>query len=582
MSSSVSGNTLPSTGYSIPEEARKIFFEGIISNPLIAPTLPPEAVDLAQSITFKGSPEPSLPINWRFAESISSLKAYEALLLSVLLKRKYGLGQVPIEIDTDHAQLFLMSSLIWTLDPDGENLNAGSIMNPEGQKKLAKYFPSWDKHNGHSTLHRVSATNIYKTKDGKYFHLHGSMNPDPTLDSIGLPYDMQADSLEEAREPFVEAVGKLTSEEMQHLATDVYRQAGTICYTADEYRQSEHGRANSHVGLFEVHSHPNPAQEPGWWPSTETTSPARPLAGLKVVDLTRVIAAPATSRGLAEYGASVMRVVAPHLPDTSPLHLDLNHGKWNACLDLRQEEDRKKLKALIMDADIVLQGYRPGVFDKYGFSEQDIIDMCRERERGIIYARENCYGWQGPWKDRSGWQQISDANCGVSYEFGRAMGNDEPVTPVFPNSDYCTGVAGICGILSALIRRGESGGSYTVDIALNYYSQWLVNSVGTYPDQVWQDLWKRNGSPVFRYFDPMQTLVPKTLQIVMKNSGQTLFKPEFFHQYSCRYLGKDVKIVAPILRFPNGDAKPGFNVGTRSNGVDAARWPEDLSVEVVT
>ncbi|RMJ14268.1 hypothetical protein CDV36_006094 [Fusarium kuroshium] len=515
----VSGNTLPSTGYSFPEEARKIFFEGIISNPLIAPTLPPEAVDLAQSITFKGSPEPSLPINWRFAESISSLKAYEALFLSVLLKRKYGLEQVPIEINTDHAQLFLMSSLIWTLDPDGENLNAGSIMNPEG-----------------------------------------SMNPDPTLDSIGLPHDMQADSLEEAREPFVEAVGKFTSE-MQHLATDVYRQAGTICYTVDEYRQ---------------------AQEPGWWPSTETTSPARPLAGLKVVDLTRVIAAPATSRGLAEYGASVMRVVAPHLLDTSPLHLDLNHGKWNACLDLRQEEDRKKLKALIMDADIVLQGYRPGVFDKYGFSEQDIIDMCRERERGIIYARENCYGWQGPWKDRSGWQQISDANCGVSYEFGRAMGNDEPVTPVFPNSDYCTGVAGICGILSALIRRGESGGSYTVDIALNYYSQWLVNSVGTYPDQVWQDLWKRNGSPVFRYFDPMQTLVPKTLQVVMKNSGQALFKPKFFHQYSCRYLGKDVKIVAPILRFPNGDVKPGFNVGTRSNGVDAARWPEDLSVEVVT
>ncbi|RSL83633.1 hypothetical protein CEP51_004363 [Fusarium floridanum] len=452
MSSSVSGNTLPSTGYSIPWEARKIFFEGIISNPLITPTLPPEAVDLAQSITFKGSPQPSLPINWRFAESISSLKAYEALLLSILLKRKYGLGQVPIEIDTDHAQLFLMSSLIWTLDPDGENLNAGSIMNPEGQKKLAKYFPSWDKHNGHSTLHRVSATNIYTTKDGKYFHLHGSMNPDPTLDSIGLPYDMQADSLEEAREPFVEAVGKLTSEEMQHLATDVYRQAGTICYTVNEYRQS--------------------------------------------------------------------------------------------------------------------------VFDKYGFSEQDIIDMCRERERGIIYARENCYGWQGPWKDRSGWQQISDANCGVSYEFGRAMGNDEPVTPVFPNSDYCTGVAGICGILSALIRRGESGGSYTVD--------WLVNSVGTYPDQVWQDLWKRNGSSVFRYFDPMQTLVPKTLQIVMKNSGQTLFKPEFFHQYSCRYLGKDVKIVAPILRFPNGDVKPGFNVGTRSNGVDATRWPEDPSVEVVT
>lgn len=237
------------------------------------------------------------------------------------------------------------------------------------------------------------------------------MDASPTIKSVGLPPDMHFDTMEESWAPFKEAIAQLTADELQHRAADIYRQAGTICYTADEYRNSEHGKANAHVGLFEILSHPNAKQTPGWWPDSPSTgtSPARPLAGLKVVDITRIIAAPAISRGLAELGASVMRVTAPHITDMSSLHPDLNHGKWNAFLDLRQEEDREKLRKLIREADVVLQGYRPGVFDKYGFGQQDIIDLCKDRENGIIYARENCYGWQGPWTGRSGWQQISDA-----------------------------------------------------------------------------------------------------------------------------------------------------------------------------
>ena len=68
--------------------------------------------------------------------------------------------------------------------------------------------------------------------------------------------------------------------------------------------------------------------------------------------------------------------------------------------------------------------------------------MVKHRSTGIIYAQENCYDWNRPWAYRSGWQQVSDANCGVSLEFGRAMGYDEAVTPVLPNSDYSTGVIG--------------------------------------------------------------------------------------------------------------------------------------------
>lgn len=78
-------------------------------------------------------------------------------------------------------------------------------------------------------------------------------------------------------------------------------------------------------------------------------------------------------------------------------------------MDLRNAEDRDKLKALIMDADVVVNGYRPHVLDKWGFGEEGVLKMCEDRDRGIVYVKENCYGWHGPWSGRSGWQQISDA-----------------------------------------------------------------------------------------------------------------------------------------------------------------------------
>ena len=291
------------------------------------------------------------------------------------------------------------------------------------------------------------------------------MNPEPTQESVGLPHDMDLAESEDPWKPYEEKLASIESDEMQRLASDVYKQAGTICWTTEEFKNSEHGKANAHVGLYEIHDVKNQKQPACWWPNSSETGVKRPLAGLKVVDLTRVIAAPALTRGLAELGASVMRVTAEHVTDMSMLHVDLSWGKWNSHLDFRNEEDREKLRALVREADVVVQGYRPGVLEKYGFSPEGLLDLTKDRERGLIVVRENCYGWYGPWSYRSGWQQISDACCGVSMEFGRAMGNDEPVTPVFPNSDFCTGTSGVIAVLNAIIRRGTEGGSYKVDVS---------------------------------------------------------------------------------------------------------------------
>lgn len=177
---------------------------------------------------------------------------------------------------------------------------------------------SWDKGDAHSKPYRLATTNIYKTKDGRYFHLHGkfvqvcpsklnanlsirSMNPDPTIQSLGLPLQNDVASQEEAWTPFMEKVGQKTSQQIEKLANNEYCQADTICWTTEEYMQSAHGKANSHVGMYELHKIPEYTQPPYWWSSTAQTSAKRPLAGLKVIDLTRVIAAPRPELGQVEH-----------------------------------------------------------------------------------------------------------------------------------------------------------------------------------------------------------------------------------------------------------------------------------------
>jgi CoA-transferase family III len=394
---------------------------------------------------------------------------------------------------------------------------------------------------------------------------------------------MDAATMEDSWLPFQAKISQLSSTDLQTLAADKYRQAGTTCLSASEYFASEHGQANAHVGLLEIHPVLAASQPRCWWPATAQTSAKRPLAGLKVVDLTRVIAAPAVTRGLAELGASVMRVTSPNLTDFSTLHVDLNWGKWNTHLDLKDAAQREQLKQLVRDADVVVQGYRPGVLDKYGFGHEGIIELCRGRQRGVISARENCYGWHGPWRGRSGWQQISDACVGISEGYGRAMGLEEgePVTPVFPNSDYMTGVAGVVGILCALMRRAEEGGSYKVDLALNYYNQWLARSVGVYPERVWEELWGRNARVVFRAEHNIGYTIPRLMGMIGKNSGAVVLRPEFFEDRKSGALGVDVRTVKPIIRFKGGEVELGYNVGTRGNGVDKPTWPEDLMTEIV-
>ena len=239
------------------------------------------------------------------------------------------------------------------------------------------------------------------------------MNPEPTLTALELPMEgREGDTYDSVVERIQGVVENIDSATLDELMNDRYKQAGTIAWSVEEFLNSEHGKANDHVGLYDLFKAQESSQPASWWQEQPSmpSSPQRPLAGLKVVDLTRVIAAPAITRSLAEMGASVMRVTSENVTDLSGLHQDLNWGKWNAHLDLKKNpEDRKALADLIKDADVVVEGYRPGAMERNGFSREDIFELVKDRGRGIIHARENCYGWKGPWQHRSGWQQISDS-----------------------------------------------------------------------------------------------------------------------------------------------------------------------------
>jgi hypothetical protein len=156
--------------YSVPNEAEKIFENEILKNKLI-PSLPSEIQEAGKLVRFEGNDLPSIPINWRFAESVAAMKAFEASMLNVLRSKKYGVKPSEVMINSDHASLFFMSPfLTQVIEKDGskKDLNAFKALD-----MLNYGFKNADLHNAGSSLHRVLATNIYQTKDGRFYHCHG-------------------------------------------------------------------------------------------------------------------------------------------------------------------------------------------------------------------------------------------------------------------------------------------------------------------------------------------------------------------------------------------------------------------------
>lgn len=296
------------------------------------------------------------------------------------------------------------------------------------------------------------------------------------------------------------------------------------------------------------------------------------MEGIKILDLSRIIAAPAISRICAALGATVLRLSTDKEPDMGVLLLDGNLGKHDAYLDLKTEEGKVQFEKLIEDADVLLEAYRPGSLTRLGFSPEYIHEIANRRGKGIVHIRENCYGWKGPWAHRSGWQQISDCVTGTSWLQGKFLGLNEPVVPPIPNSDYQVGLCGAAGIMDALLRRSTEGGSYSVDVSLNQFNLFYI-SLGLLPDEEQSRLRQDHKDLNLRHYDDMLSGITK----VSKSIGSVI--PDFFtkkdHYSSAKAKwgidGEIVTYAKPAIDYT--DYIVDFKTGSCKPGSHAPQWP---------
>ena len=149
---------------------------------------------------------------------------------------------------------------------------------------------------------------------------------------------------------------------------------------------------------------------------------SRPLSGIRVLDLTRVLAGPTCARTLAEHGADVMKITAPHLPSIGAQEYDTGHGKLSAHLDLRQQSDLETMRELVRQADIFSQGYRPGTLAKRGLSPEDLAAI----RPGIVYISLSAFGRLGPWSQRRGFDTVVQTVSGITDRQGELFPGADP------------------------------------------------------------------------------------------------------------------------------------------------------------
>jgi hypothetical protein len=186
----------------------------------------------------------------------------------------------------------------------------------------------------------------------------------------------------------------------------------------------------------------------------------RPLERLRVLDFTHVVAGPTIGKLLAEHGADVIHCRYPYLDHILAFDVDTSFGKKNTYIDLRSEVDRSRVLELVAECDVFVQGFRWGSFARHGFGPEE---LSRINPR-LIYTEVNAYGFQGPWAERRGWEQLAQTTTGMAalHSAGREK---SALVPVYFN-DYGSGCLGALGVLAALLRRAEEGGSWSVRVAL--------------------------------------------------------------------------------------------------------------------
>jgi crotonobetainyl-CoA:carnitine CoA-transferase CaiB-like acyl-CoA transferase len=369
--------------------------------------------------------EPALPSSFRVGALAQAAIAAAGLAAAQLHRQRGGPSQT-VAVDMRHAAIEFRSERYLRI--------AGK---PPG--------PVWDKIAG-----------IYTTGDDRYVRLHTNFphHRDGLLKLLGCKYE---------REAVQAALSKWEAEKFETAAAEAGLVA-TMMRSPQEWAAHPQGRAVSELPLIDIRrigeSPPRPLPRVG----------ERPLEGIRVLDLTRVIAGPVCGRTLAAHGADVMRITAQHLPGLAELDIDTGRGKLSAFLDLRAEEERERLAALLREAHVFVQGYRPGAIAGHGFSPE----ACAEMRPGIVAVSLSAYGHAGPWAKRRGFDSLVQTASGINYAEADAAGVlPRPKELPAQALDHAAGYLMASGAMMALARKAREGGSWHVQVSLARTGHWL-------------------------------------------------------------------------------------------------------------
>ena len=308
---------------------------------------------------------------------------------------------------------------------------------------------------------RTAAAGFYPTKDGRIVYLHAGF-PHNTAALLTLL------DVADSRDAVTAAVARRTGLELENAIANAGL-CGAMVRDAAEWDTSAPGLALAARPVVDVIQVGDSAPIP--FPVTGD----QPLSGIRVLDLTRVLAGPTCARTLAMYGADALRIGAEYLPSIPLFVADTGLGKRAAFVDLKTRTGCDTLRRLIGEADVFSQGYRSGALDRLGFGVTDVV----RAKPGIVYVSINCYGHEGAWRPRPGWEQLAQTVTGMAHAHGVDLHgrNDQPELQPGAVTDYTTGYLAAFGVMAALLQRAQHGGSYWVRVSLARTGMW-VRSLG--------------------------------------------------------------------------------------------------------
>lgn len=294
----------------------------------------------------------------------------------------------------------------------------------------------------------------YRCGDGRWVRLHTNFphHRDGVLNILGCAYDKAA---------VADALQRWTAFDFESACAD----AGLVVAAMRSFAEWDahpQGETIAALPLFDIARIGD--VPPARWPAGE-----RPLAGIRVLDLTRIIAGPVCGLTLAAHGADVMLVTSPNLPSIAPLVIDTGRGKLSVSLDLTQKSDRAIFETLLRDADVVVQGYRPGGLAALGYGADDLARL----RPGIVSVSLSAYGHTGPWASRRGFDSLVQTATGFNDAEAKAASSDAPKPLPAQILDHATGYLMAFATMAALLRRAREGGSWQVRLSLVQTGRWL-------------------------------------------------------------------------------------------------------------